>query len=130
MKKFFLMIAALVLMGPMRPAFAAQFTTIDTSVIVNVSSQTASPSTLISAVNASSAHVEVWCYQLNNAGEQVAIKSANSSFSLSTTTGTAKIQCTPNTAARAPLILDGYAGPLFAVTSATYTVPVQVLRVK
>lgn len=130
MKKFFFLLTAILLAGPMRPAFAAQFTSLDTSVTINVSSQTASPSTLIASINASAARVELWCYQLNNSSETVMIRSASTGFSTVSSTGTARINCLPYTSPRSPIIIDGYTGPLYAVTNATYTVPVSILRVK
>lgn len=126
MKKLIL-IAALMLVGSLTKANAGSY--LETSSIVNVSSRTAAPSTILSGITSFNVRVEVWCYQLNNAGEQVVLRSASTGFEMSASTGSARIQCTPNTAARAPLILD-YTGPLYGVTSSTYTIPVQVIRVK
>jgi len=115
--------------GSLRSAnawFSATY--LDTSTIVNVSSQTASPSTLVTGTGGPTATLEVWCHQFANAGETVAIQSSTSAFSLSSSTGTARINCTATNAEAEHLKLEDYAGPLYAVANATYTIPVQVIR--
>ncbi len=115
--------------GPLRSArawFSATY--LETSAIVNVSSQTASPSTLVATTGGPTATVEIWCHQFANSGETVLLKSASTGFSVSSTTGTARILCTSTSTITEHLILEDYAGPVYAVANATYTIPVNVIR--
>lgn len=102
-------------------------TSLETSVIVNVSSRTAAPSTLIAATNGS-ASVRVWCTPFANVNETVLIRSAATGFELSSSTGTARILCSTTSVQALPLVLEDYKGPLYAVANATYTIPVNVIR--
>lgn len=115
--------------GPLRPAFAG-LVSFSSSTVVSVSSQTASPTTILPSMQGAISHIEIWCYQLNNAGERLAVQSSTTGFSTSLTAGTAMIACTPNSVGRTPLILENYLGPIYGVVNSTYTIPVHVLRVK
>lgn len=115
--------------GPLRPAFAG-FVSLSSSTIVAVSSQTASPTTLLPAQQGSASHVEIWCHKFANDGEFITIQSVSTGFSLSASTGTARLYCPAVTANRSPLILENYVGPIYSVNGSTYTLPTNVMRVK
>lgn len=91
---------------------------------------TTSPSTLLLPANSGSATVQVWCFQKANLGETVMIQSSNSNWQIDSATGTLRIQCSSTTAHFQPLVLNDYTGPLYAVNRTSYTVPVNVLRMK
>lgn len=134
MKKFktlsFIVAAASLLIGagPLRSVCAGTY--FDVASIVMVSSTTAQPSTLLAPGNQAEADVRILCTQLNQVGETILIRSSSTGFSTSLTTGTARIPCLPNTVQQLDFFIDDYRGPLYAITTSTYPIPVSIWRKK
>lgn len=118
----------LLVVGPLCPARAGTGTYMDISQQVLVSTNPASPTTLIAATQSAYADIRIICNQYSNAGENVLIQSSSAGFSTSITTGTARIPCLPSTVQQIDYMITDYRGAIYAITTSTYQIPISVWR--
>lgn len=109
---------------------------LDTAARVNVS--TSAPTQLVAGTQGP-VDLYLWCYDTAppiSVIEFVMIKRSSSTFSTVESTGTWVFPCASTTTAKnlpgflQPFKLEGYAGPLWALSRSTYSINVNVMRKK